>query len=60
MIEEFLAYFEEYKKSYWLIIIKTILLSMNLSDEIMMLKKCICEFLNKLLPTIKDPCILTR
>lgn len=60
MIEEFLGYFEEYKKSYWLIIIKKILLSMNISDEIMMLKKCICEFLNKLLPTIKDPCILTR
>ncbi|CAD8049980.1 unnamed protein product [Paramecium sonneborni] len=33
---------------------------MNTQDEILMLKKCICEFLNKLLPTIKDPLILTR
>ncbi|CAD8159108.1 unnamed protein product [Paramecium octaurelia] len=33
---------------------------MNTQDEILLLKKCICEFLNKLLPTIKDPLILTR
>lgn len=33
---------------------------MNKSEEIQLLKKCFCEFFNKLLPTIKDPLILTR
>lgn len=33
---------------------------MNTFDELALLKKCICEFLNKLLPTIRDPLILTR
>ncbi|CAD8051185.1 unnamed protein product [Paramecium sonneborni] len=33
---------------------------MNTYEEILMLKECICEFFNKLLPTIKDPLILTR